>query len=206
MLSRTLTLNPCPLHINPLPCLKLLENKAAPFLSSSLFSLSTLVLLSTILVMLSPVTLGLGGTTQNLNWIQSSAWGREKGRAGQYLFNLNSLIGWKSSIHLRFDGGSIQLWRSPDIWIWICAMCIIIPPYHRGYYKAILVESFMKIFSSMKKTVQKYFLQHNLKRKSSSKINSKQNNYMKTYHFKTTVWAPWSMKSNSIEHLANKKC
>ena len=30
-------------------------------------------------------------------------------------------------------------------------MCIFIPPYHRGYYKAILVESLMKIFSSMKK-------------------------------------------------------
>ena len=54
-------------------------------LSSSLFSLSTLVLLSTILVMLSPVTLGLGGTTQNLNWIQSSAWGKRE-RAGWPIF------------------------------------------------------------------------------------------------------------------------
>ena len=75
----------CPLHINPLPCVKLPQNMAAPFLSSSLFSLSTLVLLSIILVMLSPVTLGLGGTTQNLNWIQSSAWGKRE-RAGWPIF------------------------------------------------------------------------------------------------------------------------
>ena len=36
-------------------------------------------------------------------------------------------------------------------------MCIFIPPYHRGYYKAILVESLMKIFSSMKKNSTKVF-------------------------------------------------